>query len=67
MLNNRKVVPENNAKIIGYGDHASIHANHSEICKFASEHEEGYKSVLAAIKKLAEKATEIKIKVGVVQ
>ncbi|RDW66546.1 hypothetical protein BP6252_10181 [Coleophoma cylindrospora] len=56
------IVPESNAKIIGYGDHASIHANHSEICKFASEHEEGYKSVLAAIKKLADKATEIKTK-----
>lgn len=51
------VVPENNAKIIGYGDQASIHANHSDMCKFASRDDEGYKSVLAAIKKIVEKET----------
>lgn len=51
------MVPESNAKIIGYGDQASIYANHSDMCKFANKDDEGYKSVLAAIKKFVEKET----------
>jgi pimeloyl-ACP methyl ester carboxylesterase len=46
------IVPESNARIIGYGAHASIHANHIDMCKFSSEKDEGYKSVSAAIRKL---------------
>ncbi|KAK4248315.1 Alpha/Beta hydrolase protein [Corynascus novoguineensis] len=47
------VVPELNSRIPGFGDHASINANHSEMCKFSNPEDPGYQSVVAAIRKMA--------------
>ncbi|KAL2193432.1 hypothetical protein P885DRAFT_45295 [Corynascus similis CBS 632.67] len=47
------VVPELNSRIPGFGDHASINANHSEMCKFSDPEDPGYQSVVAAIRKMA--------------
>jgi len=52
-LNGVLVVPELNARIPGFGDHASIEANHEKMCKFADPEEPGYQSVVAAIRKMA--------------
>ena len=41
------------AWIPGRGDHASIYANHIDMCKFDHREDEGYRSVAAAIKKFA--------------
>lgn len=41
------------AWIPGRGDHASIHANHIDMCKFDHREDEGYRSVAGAIKKFA--------------
>lgn len=41
------------AWIPGRGDHASIHANHINMCKFDHREDEGYRSVAGAIKKFA--------------
>ncbi|KFH47803.1 Protein SERAC1-like protein [Hapsidospora chrysogenum ATCC 11550] len=49
------VVPEPNSRIPGFGDHASINADHSTMCKFADQDSPGYQSVLAAIKKVSVK------------
>lgn len=40
------------------GDHASIRADHATICKFESNRDEGYGSVLGAVKKFAEMKTK---------
>ncbi|RSL58869.1 hypothetical protein CEP54_007590 [Fusarium duplospermum] len=47
------VVPERNSWIPGFGDHASINADHSTMCKFADQDSPGYQSVLAAILKVS--------------
>jgi hypothetical protein len=47
-------VPESNARIMGFQNFASIHANHIDMCKFSKASDEGYKSVSAAIKKFSE-------------
>lgn len=52
------IVEEDSAWIPGRGDHASIRADHKTICKFDSNKDEGYGSVLGAIKKFAEMKTE---------
>lgn len=44
-----QVVPEANSRIPGFGDCASINADHSSMCKFADQDSPGYQSVLAAI------------------
>ncbi|EEU38687.1 uncharacterized protein NECHADRAFT_83088 [Fusarium vanettenii 77-13-4] len=49
------VVPERNSWIPGFGDHASINADHSTMCKFADQDSPGYQSVLAAILKVSAK------------
>ncbi len=46
------------AWIPGRGDHASIHANHIDMCKFDRREDEGYRSVAGAIKKFAGMKTE---------
>ncbi|KAI8716899.1 hypothetical protein NCS52_00984500 [Fusarium sp. LHS14.1] len=40
----------------GFGDHASINAHHSTMCKFADQDSPVYQSVLAAILKVSAKA-----------
>ncbi len=46
------------AWIPGRGDHASIHANHIDMCKFDHREDQGYRSVAGAIKKFAGMKTE---------
>lgn len=53
-----RIVAEDSAWIPGRGDHARIHADHTTICKFDSNRDEGYGSVLGAIKKFAEMKTK---------
>ena len=48
-----KIVPELNARLPGFGDHASIDGDHSAICKFGDQEDPGYQSVVAAIRKMA--------------
>ena len=50
---------EDSAWIPGCGDHASIRADHINICKFDTR-DEGYRSVVGAIKKLAQMETHEK-------
>jgi hypothetical protein len=47
-------VEEDSAWIPGCGDHASIRADHINICKFNTREEEVYSSIVGAIKKFAE-------------
>ena len=51
---------EDSAWIPGRGDHASIRADHINICKFDSREDEEYSSVVGAIKKLAQMETQEK-------
>ena len=44
---------EDAAWIPGAGDHVKIDANHTEMCKFDAKEDEGYKTVVGAIKKFA--------------
>ena len=44
---------EDAAWIPGAGDHVKIDATHTEICKFDTKEDEGYKTVVGAIKKFA--------------
>ncbi|KAI1167164.1 Alpha/Beta hydrolase protein [Nemania serpens] len=52
-LHGSLIVPEPNSRISGFGDHASINADHSAMCKFADQETQGYQSVLAAIQKVS--------------
>ncbi|SPO07258.1 uncharacterized protein DNG_09952 [Cephalotrichum gorgonifer] len=54
-LHGNWIVPKQNSRIPGFGDHASINADHSTMCKFADQDSPGYQSVLAAIKKASVK------------
>lgn len=45
---------EGAAWIPGAGDHVKIHANHTEMCKFDAKEDEGYKTIVGAIKKFAD-------------
>ncbi|KAH6856020.1 Alpha/Beta hydrolase protein [Chaetomium sp. MPI-CAGE-AT-0009] len=47
------IVPELNSRIPGFGDHASINADHSVMCKFPGLDDPGYQNVAAMIKKVA--------------
>lgn len=49
-----QVVPEASARLLGFESHASIHANHSDLCKYSESEDEGYKSVSSAILRLSE-------------
>ena len=51
---------EDSAWIPGCGDHASIRANHIDVCKFDNQEDEGYRSVVGAIKKFAGMETGVK-------
>lgn len=49
----RQIVEADPTWIPGRGDHASIHANQIDMCKSDHREDEGYRSVAAAIRKLA--------------
>ncbi len=44
---------EDSAWIPGAGDHARIDGNHTDISKFDTKDDEGYKTIVGAIKKFA--------------
>lgn len=58
------VVDEFSAWIPGFGEKASIRADHSNICKFDNKDDEGYRLVMSSIKKMIDSAMKTETLTG---